>query len=91
VDGGVALNNPLMQFQASLSGVVIDRPVSVETTAQGAAWLAALHAGYYGSLHEVLALRKTAARFSPQPAALRPEAYAHWKQAVQRSLAWSHT
>ena len=53
VDGGAAANNALLQFQADLLGVPVRRPVVNETTALGAAYLAGLAVGYWGSADDV--------------------------------------
>ncbi|MBQ3686404.1 MAG: glycerol kinase GlpK, partial [Treponema sp.] len=55
VDGGACKNNFLMQFQADIMGVPVNRPVCVETTAMGAAYLAGLAVGYWKSKDEVVA------------------------------------
>ena len=47
MDGGTAANNFLMQFQADILGVPVERPVVAETTALGAAYLAGLAVGYW--------------------------------------------
>ena len=82
VDGGAALNNFLMQFQADILNVPVERPASVETTAWGAAGLAGLAAGLFDL--EVLAeLREVDAEFEPEmDAETRNELYDGWRQAV---------
>ncbi|MGE0171308.1 MAG: FGGY family carbohydrate kinase [Oligoflexales bacterium] len=66
VDGGASANNLLMQMQADYSGLIVDRPALIETTAAGAAFFAALGAGVFKDLKQVAALRRTAKRFSPK-------------------------
>lgn len=84
-DGGATGNTFLMQFQADILGVALDRPEVMESTALGAALLAGLGAGVYGSLDEIKALGAKATRFEPQmEAASRDALYAGWLMAVER-------
>ena len=53
VDGGATANNFLMQFQADILGVPVERPVVLETTAMGAAYLAGLAVGFWDSKDEI--------------------------------------
>jgi len=66
VDGGAALNNFLMQFQADMLGVSVERPQITETTAMGAAFLAGLATGYWNNLEELRATRQVERSFIPQ-------------------------
>jgi len=66
VDGGAAVNNFLMQFQADMLGVCVERPRITETTAIGAAFLAGLATGYWHDLDELRATRKVDQSFIPQ-------------------------
>ena len=88
VDGGASVNDPLMQFQADLLGIPVLRPQVTETTALGAAYLAGLASGVYGSLAELAAQWQPARRFEPQlsrdQAAARMRA---WEQAVVQTTA----
>ena len=90
VDGGAAVNNLLMQFQADLLECPVVRPRTVETTALGAAHLAGLAVGLYNSPAEIAACRAEARRFVPamEPAA-RTVHRTHWSRAVERSRAWA--
>lgn len=84
-DGGATANEFLMQFQADLLGVPLDRPAVMESTALGAALLAGLGAGVYASLETLKALGSSAKRFEPRMAAeRRDELYAGWIEAVNR-------
>ncbi len=65
VDGGAAANNLLMQLQADLLGTKVLRPSQVETTGLGAAFLAGLGIGFWGSLDEVRAVWQLDREFSP--------------------------
>jgi glycerol kinase len=92
VDGGATANDLMMQFQADLLGVPVVRPKVTETTALGAAYLAGLSAGFWGSTDEVAANWKVDRRF--EPAMPRDEAAARmrrWSRAVERSRDWDIT
>jgi glycerol kinase len=83
------VNNLLMQFQADILGVPVQRPKVAETTALGAAYLAGLATGFWGSQPEVAAQWAVDRTFEPRMSADRREAlYAGWKRAVERSLHW---
>jgi glycerol kinase len=88
VDGGASVNDLLMQFQADLLGIPVVRPQVTETTALGAAYLAGLATGVYGSLAELAAQWQPQRRFEPQlskdQAAARMRA---WEQAVAKTTA----
>ena len=85
VDGGAAANDFLMQFQADILGVPVNRPASLETTATGAAFLAGLGAGFWKSPESLAAVRRTERIFQPRmPATERERLYAGWIEAVQR-------
>ena len=85
VDGGAAANGFLMQFQADLLGVPIERPRVVETTAMGAAFLAGLGTGFWRSQAELARARRIDRRFRPR---MRPDMrdalYRGWQLAVDR-------
>ncbi len=87
VDGGASVSDFMMQYQADLLGVAVDRPALVESTAFGAAGLAGLAAGLWKDQAELEALRQTERRFQPQTD--RTAEYATWKRAVARSCRWS--
>jgi len=90
VDGGAAVNDLLMQFQADLLGVPVVRPRVVETTALGAAYLAGLATGFWPSPEALRAERKGDVRFEPRvPAGERDERRARWQKAVERAKAWA--
>lgn len=90
VDGGASANDWLMQFQADVLGVPVDRPDMVETTALGAAGLAGLAAGVWASGAEFLASRQFT-RFVPSEtaAASTAAAYGGWRRAVRAALGWA--
>ncbi|MBZ4653728.1 MAG: GlpK [Peptococcaceae bacterium] len=89
VDGGAVKNNFLMQFQADILRVTVERPRVNETTALGAAFLAGLGAGYYHSLQEVEKICQLDRSFVPGMSPFRAQdLYQGWKKAVERSKAW---
>jgi glycerol kinase len=90
VDGGAAVNDALLQFQADLLGVPVERPTVVETTAWGAAALAGLAVGFWGSADEIAAIRRVDRRFEPAMAVdRRTELLRGWHRAVERSRGWA--
>ena len=89
VDGGASANDWLMQFQADVLGVPVERPDMVETTALGAAGLAGLALGVWRSSAEFLAGRRFQ-RFEPMTSpADRRSLAAGWRRAVGATLAWA--
>ena len=90
VDGGAARNDDLLRFTADLLGIPVERPRVTETTAWGAASLAGLATGFWGSLDELKAIRAVDRRFAP---AMEPERRATllrgWHRAVERSRGWA--
>jgi len=90
VDGGMVANNWLMQFQADILGVGVQRPVVAETTALGAAYLAGLAVGYWGGLEDVTRNWAMDRDFAPQMnQAEREKLYRGWKRAVERARDWA--
>ena len=90
VDGGAAVNNLLMQFQADVLGVPVVRPLVTETTALGAAYLAGLATGFWANPEELRAKRQGDARFEPRmDAAERSERRGRWERAVERAKNWT--
>ena len=90
VDGGAVVNNLLMQFQADILGVPVQRPKVAETTALGAAYLAGLATGFWSSQQEVAEHWAIDRTFEPQMSAdQRDKLYAEWKRAVERSRQWA--
>jgi glycerol kinase len=89
VDGGAAVNNFLMQFQADMLGVSVWRPQVAETTALGAAYLAGLAVGYWQDQADVARNWALDRRFEPQgEAGARDALYRNWLRAVERSRSW---
>jgi len=85
VDGGASNNDLLMQFQADILGIQVDRPKMVETTAAGAAMLAGLGSGFWKSADDLKEVRKVDELYTPKMAAdERKRLYDGWKEAVRR-------
>jgi glycerol kinase len=89
VDGGAAVNDGLLQFQADVLGVPVRRPVVSETTALGAAYLAGLAVGYWKDTDDVRSNWALDREFTPaMDSGLRDGLYARWKRAVERARRW---
>ena len=89
VDGGASANNALLQFQADLLGVTVQRPIVAETTALGAAYLAGLAVGYWDGPADVARNWALDRAFAPALADERRESlYRGWKKAASRALDW---
>jgi glycerol kinase len=89
VDGGMTVDELLMQFQADVLGVPAIRPRVAETTALGAAYAAGLAVGFWTSPDDVRANWREARRWEPRMDAGEVERrYARWREAVERSLGW---
>lgn len=87
VDGGAVANDFLMQFQADILGIAVERPRRIETTGLGAAYLAGLATGVWQDAAELAASSAVERLFSPQmDANRRAEKLAGWKDAVQRVM-----
>jgi glycerol kinase len=88
-DGGMVVNNALMQLQSDILGCDVIRPVMRETTALGAAYAAGLACGFYASTDDLVANNAIDRTFTSQlPAADRERHYRKWKKAVERSFDW---
>ena len=89
VDGGASVSDILMQTQADLLRLPVDRPAQVETTAFGAAALAGLAAGVWSGLGELEGLRKSQRVFTPRrDAASCAGDLRRWRRAVERARGW---
>ena len=90
VDGGAAVNDALLQFQADVLRVPVERPQVTETTALGAAFLAGLCTGVWSSTDELAATWRLDRRFEPQMAsAERDRLVGRWRHAVERARGWA--
>ena len=86
VDGGAARNDLLMQFQADMLGVTIDRPENVETTALGAAYLAGMAVGVFDGLDSVVDAYRIERSFEPQVTQGERDGHLkRWRDAVRRA------
>ena len=89
VDGGMTMNETLMQFQADQLGVDVVRPVVAETTALGAAYAAGIAVGYWTGEQDVIDNWAEAKRWSPAAdESERGRLYRNWKKAVTRTFDW---
>jgi glycerol kinase len=90
VDGGMVVNELLMQFQADILDVPVVRPKITETTALGAAYAAGLAVGYWRNREDLVSNWAVDKRWQPQMAENRRAALFHsWQKAVDRSLDWT--
>ena len=89
VDGGASANNFLMQFQADILGVPVERPQIIETTALGAAYLAGLAVGFWPDRQSIAEHWHMDRKFSStMEAETRNTLYTGWKKAVKRAMEW---
>ena len=88
-DGGMVVNELLMQFQADILGIPVVRPAVQETTAQGAAYAAGLAVGFYRDLRDLRANWAVERSWEPRmDAETRGVLFRSWKKAVARSFDW---
>ena len=88
VDGGACANNILMQFQADILNTPVERPEVIESTAQGAAYLAGIQAGLWQK-KTIMKNRRVQRTFLPEMKEEdRARLYKGWKKAVARSMKW---
>ncbi|MGH8187078.1 MAG: FGGY family carbohydrate kinase, partial [Steroidobacteraceae bacterium] len=89
VDGGMVVNELLMQFQADILGVAVVRPKVIETTALGAAYAAGLAMGYWKGIEDLKRNWGIARTWTPQMSKeRRAKLCASWQKAVTRSFGW---
>lgn len=89
VDGGMVVNELLMQFQSDLLSIPVVRPKVAETTALGAAYAAGLAVGFFKNTDEVVANWAVGRRWEPKMEdATRQRLFTFWKKAVERSFDW---
>jgi glycerol kinase len=87
VDGGMSVSDWTMQFLSNITGVQVDRPKVLETTALGVAWLAGMHAGVYPDQEEFSKTWSLDKRFNPVMSfSDRETKYSDWKKAVSATL-----
>jgi glycerol kinase len=88
IDGGMVANNWMVQFLADILDLPVDRPKIMETTALGAAYLAGMQAGVFGSFDELSKLWQIDSRFEPHiTTSDRQQLLDGWHDAVQRVIA----
>jgi glycerol kinase len=89
VDGGMVVNELLMQFQADMVQTTVQRPLVSETTCLGAAYAAGLAAGYWSNIDDLKRNHQVSQTWEPT---MQPEQrdvlYAKWKRAVEKSMNW---
>ncbi len=86
VDGGASRNDLMMQFEADMLGVTIDRPENIETTALGAAYLAGMAVGVFGGLDSVRDAYRIERSFEPELTPAERESHLRrWRDAVRRA------
>ena len=91
VDGGAVANNFLMQFQADILGIDVERPAQIETTGLGAAYLAGITAGIWQDVDELESNREIDCLFSSQmDHTQRQEKLAHWQNTIKRLSSSTH-
>ncbi len=88
-DGGGARSDFLMQFQADILGIPVERPAIVEASSQGAAYLAGLAVGYWESVEETASNWRLDTRFEPRiPESRREDLYSGWLRAIEYAGLW---
>ena len=89
VDGGISQNDFLMQFQADILGIPIERPTILDATAQGAAFGAGLAVGFWEDYSQLVAMRQVGKTFEPGEVATKvQENFVTWQKAVERTKNW---
>lgn len=88
VDGGASANDWLMQFQADVLGIPVERPEMIETTASGAAGLAGIAAGLWSSAEDFLRTRSFRV-FEPRSNTSAADDLISWRRAVRAAVAWA--
>ena len=92
VDGGMVINELLMQFQADILNIPVVRPKVTETTALGAAYAAGLSIGFWKNLDELRMNWKEDRRWIPKMNSNKRDIlYLDWKRAVERSFGWNQS
>ncbi len=88
-DGGMVVNETLMQFQSDILGTPVIRPIVTETTALGAAYAAGLAVGFWTDIKELRDLWRKDKEWQPRMTAeTRERLYAGWSKAVERTFGW---
>jgi glycerol kinase len=90
VDGGATVNEWLMQFQADIIGVPVERPDVIETTAMGAAGLAGIASGVWRDAEEFMSVRHHVTFHPEMGENERARLRAGWDRAVRATLNWTN-
>ncbi|MDX9828315.1 MAG: glycerol kinase GlpK [Spirochaetia bacterium] len=91
VDGGVTKSSFLLQFQADILGIVVQKPAITEMASLGACYLAGLGVGFWESIEELERKWKLQELFEPRmEESRRDDLYGDWKRAVERTFKWAH-
>lgn len=92
VDGGMVMNEFLMQFQSDIINTEVVRPKNIETTALGAAYAAGLSAGFWDSLNELKEQSTVDKVWKPKMGEdERKQLYSDWNRAVERTYNWEES
>ena len=90
-DGGASVSDILLSFQADICRIPVERPVCVETSALGAAYMAGLACGFWSGRDDIVKNRGVDRVFVPQmPEERREKLLSGWHKAVKRSLGWAN-
>ena len=90
-DGGSSVSDILLSFQADICRIPVERPVCVETSALGAAYMAGLACGFWSGRDDIVKNRGVDRVFVPQmPEERREKLLSGWHKAVKRSLGWAN-
>ena len=90
VDGGAAVNETLLRFQADILGIPVVRPAVMETTALGAAYMAGIATGFWRDGGEIASMPLEEKRYEPRMSRAQTDALrGRWKEALSRSKRWA--
>ena len=90
VDGGAAVNETLLRFQADILGIPVVRPAVMETTALGAAYMAGIATGFWRDAGEIASMPVEEKRYEPRMSRTQTDALrGRWKEALSRSKRWA--
>lgn len=91
VDGAASANDYLMQFQADILGISLQRSSELETTSLGVAFMAGLGVGYWKDLDDIKKNYQTGKTYQPKMSeSVRTNLYDGWKDAVEATMAFKH-
>ena len=91
VDGAASANDYLMQFQADILGIQLQRSSELETTSLGVAFMAGLGVGFWKDLDDIKKNYETGKNYqSKMDDSVRQDLYAGWKDAVKATMAFKH-